>query len=284
MRRSRLGLALLLLLALAPARARSEEAALRFLRAGEPERVVSAAALGAACEAAVVAVEDPYYERPKRFRAWPLRCVLEQGLGALGPGFAGEEVLLRALDGYTRVTDGAVLTEPGGFLAFADADRAGGGFDPIDYRQADPAPFYVIWKGAGEKDVVRYPWPYQLAEIEVVRVEQRFPHAVPPDVARDSAAWRGFDVFRRNCLQCHAINGEGGRVGPELNVPQSIVTYRPEAQLRAFIRNPQQFRYTQMPANPQLTDADLDALLAYFRHMSQHPFDPLHANARPEAP
>jgi hypothetical protein len=29
-----------------------------------------------------------------------------------------------------------------------------------------------------------------------------------------------------------------------------------------------------MPANPQLSDADLDALLAYFRHMSQHRFDP----------
>jgi mono/diheme cytochrome c family protein len=200
--------------------------------------------------------------------------VLERGFGAPAAALGGEEVLLRALDGYTRATDGAVLAEPGGYLAFADADRKDGGFDPIDYRQADPAPFYLVWKGAGEKDVVRYPWPYQLAEIEVVRVEDRFPNAVPRDAAPDSLARRGFDVFRRSCLQCHAINGEGGRVGPELNVPQSIVSYRPEAQLRAFIRDPQQFRYTQMPANPHLTDADLDALLAYFRHMSAHPLDP----------
>jgi mono/diheme cytochrome c family protein len=280
--RARLVLALLLAAGASPARA--DEAALRFVRAGEPARVVKAAALAAACGEVIVAVDDPYYERPKRFRAWPLRCVLEQGLGALTESFAGEEVLLRALDGYTRATDGAVLGEPGGYLAFADADRAGGGFDPIDYRQADPAPFYVIWKGAGEKDVVRYPWPYQLAEIEVVRVEERFPNAVPRGAAPGSLARRGFDVFRRSCLQCHAINGEGGRVGPELNVPQSIVAYRPEAQLRAFIKDPQQFRYTQMPANPHLTEADLDALLAYFRHMSQHPLDPLHPNARREAP
>lgn len=260
------------------------EPALRFERPGAEPRSVSAAELRAACETETVEVDDPYYERTKRFLAWPLRCVLEQGLGALGADFAAQDVLLRALDGYTRASDGLVLLEAGGYVAFADADRPAGGFDPIDYRQADPAPFYVIWKGAGERDVVRYPWPYQLAEIAVVRVEDRFPHAVPPGAAPGSAAARGFAVFRRSCLQCHAVNGDGGRVGPELNVPRSIVEYRPEAQLRAFIRNPQQFRYTQMPANPQLSDADLDALLAYFRHMSQHRFDPLHPDARTEAP
>ena len=258
-------------LALAPAEpARAAEPSLRFLRAGVPTRERSAAELAAACQETVVAVEDPYYERPKRFRAWPLACVLEQGFGAPAATLAGEEVLLRALDGYTRATDGAVLAEPGGHLAFADADRKDGGFDPIDYRQADPAPFYVVWKGAGEKDVVRYPWPYQLAEIEVVRVEERFPRAVPKGAPPGAPARRGFEVFRRSCLQCHAVNGEGGRVGPELNLPRSIVEYRPEAQLREFIRDPQQFRYTQMPANPHLSDADLDALIAYFRHMSTH--------------
>jgi mono/diheme cytochrome c family protein len=279
------GVALLALVLAAPA----AEPALRFARPGAEPRVVTAAALGKACAAETVEVDDPYYERTKRFRAWPLRCVLEQGLGALGPDFAEQDVLLRALDGYTRASDGAVLAEPGGYVAFADADRAAsgqGGFDPIDYRQADPAPFYVIWKGAGEQDVVRYPWPYQLAEIAVVRVEDRFPHAVPTGAAAGSPAARGFAVFRRSCLQCHAINGDGGRVGPELNVPRSIVEYRPEAQLRAFIRDPGSFRYTQMPANPHLSDPDLDALLAYFHHMSQHRFDPRkpEANARPEAP
>jgi len=276
-------LALLALAVAAPA----AEPALRFERSGAEPRVVTAAALGQACKTETVEVDDPYYERRKRFLAWPLACVLERGFGALGTDFAEQDVLLRALDGYTRASDGAVLREPGGFVAFADADRAAsgqGGFDPIDYRQADPAPFYVVWKGAGERDVVRYPWPYQLAEIALVRVEERFPHAVPTGVAKDSPAARGFAVFRRSCLQCHAINGDGGRVGPELNVPRSIVEYRPEAQLRAFIRDPGSFRYTQMPANPHLSDADLDALLAYFRHMSQHRFDPLHPPARPEAP
>lgn len=250
------------------------EPTLRFLRAGAEPRVVSHARLGAACEARTIEVDDPYYAAPKRFRAWPLACVLAEGLGPLGADFAEQEVLLRALDGYTRATRGAVLLEPGGHLAFADADRPEGGFDPIDFRQVDPSPYFLVWQGAGEGNPVRYPWPYQLAEIELVRIEERFPHLVPTGAAPDSAARRGFAVFRESCLQCHAINGEGGRVGPELNVPRNILDYRPEAQLRAFVRDPQKFRYTQMPANPHLSDADLDALIAYLRHMAGLQHDP----------
>jgi len=270
----RAALGLVLALLAARAGAAPPEPTLRFARSGAEPRTLTASSLTAACGDKTVAVADPYYGKAKRFRAWPLRCVLEQGLGTLPPDFAGQDVLLRALDGYTRATEGAVLLEPGGYVAFADADRPGGGFDPIDYRQADPAPFYMVWQGAGEKDAARYPWPYQLAEIELVRVEDRFPHAVPPGAAPGSPARTGFEVFRRNCFQCHAVNGDGGRVGPELNVPRSVVEYRDEATLRAFIRDAQSFRYTQMPANPQLGPADLDALLAYLRHMSTHKFDP----------
>jgi cytochrome c2 len=73
---------------------------------------------------------------------------------------------------------------------------------------------------------------------------------------------------------CHSINTEGGKVGPDLNVPRSIVEYRPMEQIKAYIRNPQSFRYTTMPAHPQLTDDDLAALVEYFRAMSTLKYEP----------
>ncbi len=44
--------------------------------------------------------------------------------------------------------------------------------------------------------------------------------------------------------------------------------------LGAYVKNPQSFRYTTMPPHPHLTDADLDALVAYFRAMSALKHDP----------
>ncbi|MDX1649399.1 MAG: c-type cytochrome [Myxococcota bacterium] len=262
----------------------AEEEPLRFVRRGETVRTLAGPEIQARCDVRTVEVpRDPYYGRPKRYRACPLRRVLELGLGGLPEGFADATVLLRALDGYTRPVHGATLLEEGGFLALADAGREASGltgWEPIDRRRVDPGPFYMVWTGAGQGDPHAWPWPYQLAAIEVVAFEERFPHVLPRGAAEGSAARRGFAIFRRACLACHAVNGQGGTVGPELNVPRSIVEYRPEEQIKAYVRDPARFRYTSMPPHPELDDGDLDDLIAYFRHMRDHKHDP-HADAGP---
>jgi mono/diheme cytochrome c family protein len=270
--------ALALGIACAARAAGAEEGAvvLRFLRDGRELNALTFAALRECCAPREVAVEDPYYGAPKRFRAFPLAAVLAHGFGAAAhaASFAEAELLLRARDGYTRTASGAQLLTEGAFLAFADAEHPSGAFFPIDRRQVDPGPFYLVWQGGGRSDTNLWPWPYQLAEIEIVDFAAKFPHVPPPGAAAGSPAQRGFAIFRASCIACHAINGEGGKVGPELNVPRSIVEYREPAQLREFIRDPRSFRYTSMPSHTHLTDADLDALLAYFTHMRAHKHDP----------
>jgi mono/diheme cytochrome c family protein len=256
--------------------ARAEDAAtLRFLRDGAEVASLSLPALLECCAPREVRVDDPYYGGLKRFRALPLGLVLARGFGDTEhAAFARAELLLRARDGYTRTASGAQLLGEGAFLAFADAEHPEGAFFPIDRRQVDPAPFYLVWQGEGRGDTTLWPWPYQLAEIEVVDFARAFPHVVPVGASENSPAKRGFELFRASCIACHAINGEGGTVGPELNVPRSIVEYRDAAQLKAFIRDPRSFRYTSMPAHPHFSDADLDALVAYFTHMRAHKHDP----------
>ena len=277
-RRAARGLALLALALLLPAAARADDAALRFERDGALVREIPLASLRAGCgEKQIDVASDPYYGKPKRFLACPLDAVLRAGFGAWPPADPEASLFLRARDGYVRPTSASQLSEPGAWLAFADADVSGAGelrFEPIDRRQLDPAPFYLVWTGAGQNDPHRHPWPYQLVAIEAAPFESRFPHTRPTGVPADSPTWRGFAVFRRDCVACHAVNGEGGTVGPELNVPKSIVEYRPAEQIKAYIRDPQSFRYTSMPAHPHLSDADLDALLAYFSAMAQRKHDP----------
>jgi mono/diheme cytochrome c family protein len=259
-----------------PARA-DEAARLTFRDARGAETSLSKGELRARCDVATVTVEDPYYQAPRRFVACPLERVFELGLGAPPAAFRDEDFLLVALDGYARTAPGSQLAEGGAFLALDDAERVArgeSGFDPIDRRQVDAGPFYLVWTGPGRSDAHRYPWPYELARVEVMQFEERFPHTVPDGAAEGSPARRGFAIFRRECVSCHAVNGEGGSVGPELNVPKSVAEYRDPAWIKAYVRDPSAIRYTSMPSHRHLTDADLDALVAYFAHMSAHKHDP----------
>jgi mono/diheme cytochrome c family protein len=259
----------------APARADDAAATLRFEREGALVRELSLEALRRACHEQEVALDDPYYQRHKRYLACPLGEVLAAGFGDGLAGARDADFFLRARDGYARPASGARLLEPGGFLAFQDlSNPAGPGWEPIDRRRVDPAPFYLVWAGPGQQDEHRYPWPYQLAVIERAPFEREFPHTLPSGEPKGAPAWTGFAVFRSECVACHAVNGEGGKVGPDLNVPRSIVEYRPAEQIEAYIRNPQSFRYTSMPPHPHLTEAQLEGLVAYFRAMSQRKHDP----------
>ena len=202
---------------------------------------------------------------------------VSSGFGKPVSALRDENFFLRASDGYIKPASGARLAEPGGWLAFADADLTHGdepAWAPIDRRQVDPGPFYLVWSGAGQSDGHRYPWPYQLAAIEIAPFEARYPHTAPSGVPAGAPAWTGFAVFRSECVACHAINGEGGTIGPELNLPLSIVEYRPAEQIKRFVRDPAQFRYSSMPANPHLTAAQLDGLIAYFTAMQARKHDP----------
>ena len=56
-----------------------------------------------------------------------------------------------------------------------------------------------------------------------------------PDEAGVGDATHGEEIFRSTCAQCHHVNGQGGRLGPDLS---RIAETRSRAELRATIRYP----------------------------------------------
>ncbi len=280
-------LAVSLLAAASGRAAEPSDTTLTFLRDGAVVKTIDRAGLERACGPVTVTLADPYYGRQKRYRACPLGAVLALGFGDLAKtASADADLFFRARDGYVKPASLARVREPGGFVALADADRMHGddpGWEPIDRKQVDPGPYYVVWENAAAHDPHRYPWPYQLASIEIASYATRYPHTAPAGLPSDAPAWAGFAIFRSECIACHAINGEGGTIGPDLNMPQSIVEYRPEAQIKAYIRNPETFRYTSMPAHEHLSAADLDHVVAYFRAMRDRKHDPKAGAAQAQA-
>ena len=160
---------------------------------------------------------------------------------------------------------GTRLLEGGAHIAIEDVDVPG--WEPIGPQKANPGPFYLVWTKPHQQSLETHPRPWQLAAIEIVRFEDAFPRTVPAGLAEGDPGWKGFAVFKEQCVHCHAMNRQGGRVGPELNVPRSIVEYRPVDQIKAYIKNPLDFRYSAMPPHPTMTDETLDAIVAYFEAM-----------------
>ncbi|MGB6144786.1 MAG: cytochrome c, partial [Rhodanobacter sp.] len=119
-------------------------------------------------------------------------------------------------------------------------------------------------------------WPYQLATIRRAdSMAARFPAMLPdPRTPADSAVRRGLAVFQRTCFACHTLNGAGdARLGPDLNIPHNPTEYLRADLLRGYIRDPQSLRrwpQAKMPGfdTRALSDADLDDLLSYLRHMA----------------
>ena len=121
-------------------------------------------------------------------------------------------------------------------------------------------------------------WPYRLATIRKLEsVAARFPAILPdPTLPADGPVRRGLAVFQATCFACHTLNGAGdATLGPDLNIPYNPTEYLRADLLRAYIRNPQSLRrwpQAKMPGfDPRaLSDADLDAVLAYLRYMAAH--------------
>ena len=213
--------------------------------------------------------QDVAYHRAMRYRAVPLKALLADAA-------AGDHLQFVASDGFAAEVPAALILAGHGAEAWLAVEDPRQPWPALPGKSHSAGPFYVVWTQPEAGGINPEQWPYQLAAIRKLdAVAVRFPAMAPAaSLAAGSPERRGFEVFQRICLACHTLNGQGdAKLGPDLNVPYNPTEYLRADLLRAYVRNPQALRHWPQAKMPgfdakALSDADLDALLAYLRHMA----------------
>ncbi len=191
---------------------------------------------------------------------------------AFGPAWrSADDIVATCADGFHPAIPARLFLEREAYVAYARPDgrrfsvQAGPGESTL------VGPYYLVWKKGAGADPPEPAWPYQVTGLELTDFASRFAAAIPPS-GSDPLAREGFERFHTFCLPCHAINGAGGDVGPELNYPTNVTEYFAEPTLRLWLVDPRQVRGNAKMA-PPLRDDDqrarsIDAIIAYLKTMA----------------
>ena len=233
---------------LAPASGKSH-VNIEFKNGDQIVKTLSLSELGTITPAVSLKVFEIHENAERIYRAFAARPVFDKVFGK--DWEKAREIVFTSIDGYQPSIPVAKFLAHDAYFAFARED--GTPFTMTDTLQNNEiiqlGPLYLVWDNINSKALLEsgaadMPWQIKSVEIKFVAP---FPNMSPPPES-SAEAQRGFMHFRKHCMACHTINGQGGGKAPELNYPASVVEYiRPE-YLKRWIENPQSMRYnTAMP-------------------------------------
>lgn len=231
-------------------------------------------------------IVEPNVSAERTYRGFDFNKLMSK---VYGPSWLkAEEVLFTCLDGYQPSVPLQEFKNHHAHLAFGAAN--GDDFKIKTHQTneelVDLGPFYLTWdnsKNEALKAEGATFWPYQVVSIDLITFNERFPKiAPPPGAGHDATA--GFLVFRKHCMSCHSVNGEGGTVsGIDLNFPVNVTEYYQAAWLPKWIADPQSIRpKTAMPPIPKdiaQREQKIRQIIAYLKAMKNKKIKPSSATA-----
>jgi mono/diheme cytochrome c family protein len=253
----------------------SEEQRLSFSVRGKPVAELGIAQLRQKIPVAQITVWEPHEDKDVVYEGFDVGKLFAAVYGDQWDQI--DEVLFTCVDGYQPVLPMDRFNQHAGYLVYRRLDQAEFKVENRFEGKTDVAlgPFYLVWNNLHSTELRAEGasgWPYQVVGVELVNFADRFPRLSPPKNASEKAR-KGFIAFRKNCMACHTVNGEGGNKAPELNYPMSVTEYLSDSWIRKWLMDPRSVRYNAtMPAfashpNP---DALVEDVLAYLKTMARH--------------
>lgn len=248
---------------------------IEFRDQGRVVRTLPLTGFGAITAVVSLKIFEAHEKKERAYQVYPVRPLLDHVFGKTWE--KAEEIVFTSADGYQPSIPVARFLAHDAYFAFASADDAP--FTLVNILQNNElvplGPLYLVWdnlQSTALLDDGASGMPYQVIGVELITFAIRYPNLSPPTWA-SAPVQRGFLHFRKHCLACHTINGEGGGKAAELNYPLSVVEYLKPGYLARWIENPANIRYnTAMP--PLAAEIPNRAIvtqeiIAYLRAMSR---------------
>ena len=247
-------------------------AALDFKVKGSVSKSISDDAIRSRKSAAVVKIYEPHENQVTSYKGLPFNDLMDQAIGKSWRD--AEEVLFTCADGYQPSIPVEKFKRYKAWLVWARTD--GKPFQVTNKLQGNEqvklGPFYLVWENDHNEELLNDgadDFPYQVVSVDLISFKDKLAKLAPP---AGSKVTDGFLLYRKYCMKCHTLNGEGGGKGPELK-SMDFVSDKQRAAVKRWILAPQDIKKdTTMPAfGPKLKDRDhqADKILDYLGHMTQ---------------
>lgn len=135
-------------------------------------------------------------------------------------------------------------------------------------RLRNQGPFYPVFIAPDAPNDEFWTAPFSVDRVTFKKSLTDRSKALPDGLAEEHPVSKGSQMFKQRCATCHAINGIGGEVGPELNYPKSVTEYWTEAGLKQMMKDPTELRDNSRMPSLHLKDKQVENILAYLRWMA----------------
>lgn len=217
----------------------------------------------------VTIANDPVYHKEKKYKAVSASLLIKTEIDLTKIDPKNTKIVFECRDGYKPEMPLELFLNAKPYLAFQDVDAPKGAkWETIikDGNEMNANPFYIVYPSVSEKDA-RYKWPYNLVKIYLEPLNKSTLELYP---LKNRKLESGYTLFKNHCLTCHAINGIGGTMGPELNYPKSVAEYWKENELVNYIVNPASFRNKVKMPTLGISKQQSQEIVDYLKYMSEN--------------
>ena len=220
-------------------------------------------------ETIVTVANDPVYHKQKKYNAVSASLLIKNEIDLTKIDPKNTKIVFECIDGYKPEMPLELFLNSNPYLAYQDIEAPkGSNWEAIikDGIEMDAESFYIVYTSVSEKDT-QYKWPYNLVRINLEPLNKSTIELYP---LKNRKLESGYTLFKNQCLTCHAINGIGGTMGPELNYPKSVAEYWKEDELVNYIVNPASFRNKVKMPTLGITKQQSQKIVDYLKYMSEN--------------